>query len=261
MKNFTRFFLILFVANFLLAVSCSRKTKDILYLRGQLKDSTSVYHVDYIPKIESNDLLDIKLVSANDDASKLFTPPIDNSKSAISYSSGVAARGGYLVDVDGILELPFIGKMKVAGKTRSELETEIESKLSEYIKEPIIQIQIINFKITVLGEVGNPGTFNVPNEKITIFEALGIAGDLNITGKRKDIIVIREVGKKRMEFTVDLTSKDIFHSPVYFLKQNDLIYVSPNKAKINTSSYSQIYMPILSSLSLLLTAITLFLRY
>jgi polysaccharide export outer membrane protein len=217
--------------------------------------------VDYIPKIESNDLLDIKLVSANDDASKLFTPPIDNSKSAISYSSGVAARGGYLVDVDGVLELPFIGKMKVAGKTRSELESEIESKLSEYIKEPIIQIQIINFKITVLGEVGNPGTFNVPNEKITIFEALGVAGDLNITGKRKDIIVIREVGKKRMEFTVDLTSKDIFHSPVYFLKQNDLIYVSPNKAKINTSSYSQIYMPILSSLSLLLSAITLFLRY
>ena len=217
--------------------------------------------MDYIPKIESNDLLDIKLVSANDDASKLFTPPIDNSKSAISYSSGVAARGGYLVDVDGILELPFIGKMKVAGKTRSELESEIESKLSDYIKEPIIQIQIINFKITVLGEVGNPGTFNVPNEKITIFEALGVAGDLNITGKRKDIIVIREVGKKRMEFTVDLTSKDIFHSPVYFLKQNDLIYVSPNKAKINTSSYSQIYMPILSSLSLLLSAITLFLRY
>lgn len=261
MLKITKYIFFIATVHLILAVSCSRKTKDILLLQGQIKDSTTIFHVDYVPKIESNDLLDIKLVSANDDASKLFTPPIDNSKSAISYSSGVAARGGYLVDVDGVLELPFIGKMKVAGKTRSELESEIELKLSEYIKDPIIQIQIINFKVTVLGEVSNPGTFNVPNEKITIFEALGVAGDLTITGKRKDIIVIREVGKKRMEFIIDLTSKDVFHSPAYFLKQNDLVYVSPNNAKINTSSYSQIYMPILSSLSLLLSAITLFLRY
>lgn len=254
---------IFFIAtvHLILAVSCSRKTKDILLLQGQIKDSTTIFHVEYVPRIESNDLLDIKLVSANDEASKLFTPPVDNSKSAISYSSGVAARGGYLVDIEGGLELPFIGKMKVAGKTRSELESEIEMKLSEYIKDPIIQIHIINFKITVLGEVSHPGTFSIPNEKITIFEALGIAGDLTITGKRKNVIVIREVGKKRVEYVVDLTSKDIFHSPIYFLKQNDLVYVSPNKAKINTSSYSQIYMPILSSVSVLLSALTLLLRF
>lgn len=255
----TTFFIIFF--NFLLIlVSCNKRSQQIIYFQDSLKDSSSTFHVDYTPIIQSNDILDIKLVSANDEASKLFTPTID-SKSAISYSSGIAARGGYLVDLEGYIALPYVGKIQVSGKSRSDVEKIIEQKLSEFLKDPIIQIQIVNFKITVLGEVNRPGTYNVPNEKVTIFEALGIAGDLTLAGKRKPVKIIREVNKKRVEYSVDLTSSSIFNSPCYFLMQNDIIYVSPSNTKINLTSYSQLYMTIITGLSFVLSTITLFLRF
>lgn len=109
-----------------------------------------------------------------------------------------------------------------------------------------------------MGDVRNPGTFNIPNEKISIVEAIGIAGDLNITGMRKDIKLIRETNGTRKEYNIDFTDKNIFNSEFFFLKQNDIIYVPQNRAKISNSSFSQIYLPILSTLSIILSTITLF---
>jgi polysaccharide export outer membrane protein len=252
--------LLFFCGVFLLIFSCNKRAQEILYFQGQLKDSTTVLHTDYTPLIQSNDILDIKLVSANDEASKLFTPTYD-SKSAVSYSSGIAARGGYLVGLDGFISLPYIGRIEVAGKSRMEVEKIIEQKLSEFLKDPLIQIQIVNFKITVLGEVNRPGTYNIPNEKVTIFEALGIAGDLTLAGKRKTVKIIREEKNKRVEHIIDLTSSEIFNSPCYFLRQNDIIYISPSSTKINLTSYSQLYMTIITGLSFVLSTITLFLRF
>jgi polysaccharide export outer membrane protein len=244
----------------LLMYSCNKRAPEIFYFQGQFKDSTSVYHSDYTPLIQMNDILDIKLISANDEASKLITPEFD-SKTAISYYSGIAARGGYLVDLDGYIALPYIGRIEAAGKSRNDLEKLIEDKLSEYIKDPIIQIQIVNYKVTMLGEVNKPGIYNIPNEKVTIFEAIGIAGDLTLAGQRKTVTVIREENKKRKEFKVDLTSKDIFNSPCYFLRQNDIIYISPTKTKITLVSYNQLYMTVITGMSFLLSIISLFLRF
>jgi polysaccharide export outer membrane protein len=127
------------------------------------------------------------------------------------------------------------------------------------VQNPTILFKILNYKITVLGDVRNPGTFTIPNEKVTIFEAIGIAGDLLITGKRNNVKVIRESDTGRKEFIVDLTSSDVFNSPVFYLQQNDLVYVEPNRSKINSSiiNTSNVSL-VLSSVSVLLTIIFLF---
>ena len=255
-----------FLVTLLITVLCSfffnscKKAEEVLYFQGEFIDSTSELHSSYFPVIQKNDMLEVMLTTANEEATKLFTPAIQNNKTTVTYSSGVASKNGFLVDQNGFIELPFIGKILAHGKKRNDLEDEIESKLSEYIKEPIVLIQIINFKVTVLGDVRRPGTISVPNEKISLIEAIAIAGDLNITAERKKVVLIREVNGVRKEFIIDLTSKDFFSSQFYFLQQNDVIYVSPNRAKINSSSYSQIYLPILSSISLILTAINLIIK-
>lgn len=238
-------------------ISC-RNSENVIYFQGEFTNMNQKNHTSFVPVIEKNDLLDIKLISQNSEASALFTPKIDNSKSSITYMSGVPAKGGFLVNQKGEIELPYIGTLLVSGLTRDTIVAEIESRLSEYINEPIIQIQILNFKVTILGDVRNPGTFNIPNEKISIVEAIGIAGDLNITGMRKDIKLIRETNGTRKEYNIDFTDKNIFNSEFFFLKQNDIIYVPQNRAKISNSSFSQIYLPILSTLSIILSTITLF---
>lgn len=238
-------------------ISC-RNSENVIYFQGEFSNINQKHHTSFVPIIEKNDLLDIKLISQNSEASALFTPKIDNSKSSITYMSGVPAKGGFLVNQKGEIELPYIGTLLVSGLTRDAIVTEIESRLSEYINEPIIQIQILNFKVTILGDVRNPGTFNIPNEKISIIEAIGIAGDLNITGMRQDIKLIRETNGTRKEYNIDLTKKNIFNSEFFFLKQNDIIYIPQNRAKISNSNFSQIYLPILSTLSIILSTITIF---
>jgi polysaccharide export outer membrane protein len=145
----------------------------------------------------------------------------------------------------------------VANKGREEVENEIEKKLSEYIQNPIVQIQIINFKVTILGDVKTPGTYNVPNEKMTIMELVGIAGDLNISGKRKEVKLIREENGVLKEINIDLTQKNIFNQNTYFLQQNDIVYVKPNRAKLSNANVSQIFLPIISTISIMLSAISI----
>ena len=128
-------------------------------------------------------------------------------------------------------------------------------KLKDYINNPIINIQIQNFKITVLGEVRSPGTFNIPNERITFLEAIGLAGDLTINAVRKNIKVIRDEGGVKNEYSIDLTSKNVLKSPVYYLNQNDIIYIQPNQARVNSSNVSSSAGIFLSIASLLITTI------
>jgi len=237
--------------------SC-RNSDNVIYFQGEFSNIDQKYHSTFVPVIEKNDLLDIKLISQNTEASALFTPKIENSRNSITYSSGAPAKEGFLVNQNGEIELPYIGVLVVAGLSRDQVTVEIEKRLSEYINEPIIKVQILNFKVTILGDVRNPGTFNIPNEKLSIVEAIGIAGDLNITGMRKDIKLIREIGGSRKEYNIDFTDKNIFNADFFFLKQNDIIYVPQNRAKISNSSFSQIYLPILSTLSILLSTISLF---
>ena len=133
--------------------------------------------------------------------------------------------------------------------------------MKSYLNDAIVIIRILNYKITVLGEVKNPGTFTIPNERITLLEALGIAGDLNITAVRNNILVIREIDGKLTETRVDITKKEFFNSSVYYLQQNDVVYVEPNKVKINSALFNQTNVSTgISVVSLLVTILLLFTR-
>jgi polysaccharide export outer membrane protein len=242
---------------FFLIFSCESE-KKISYFQGDFPKENIQLSQNFDPVIKINDLLEIKLIATNDEAVKLLAPEVPNARSTVTYNSGGVAKGGFLVDPKGNIELPFIGEILAAGKTRSQVIEDIESKLSEYIKDPIVQLQIINFKVVILGDVKFPGTVNVPNERMTILEALGITGDLNITGKRTDIKLIREVGDSLVEYKVDLTNKMLFAQPYYYLVQNDIIYVTQNKAKMTSAGFSQIYFPILSAISLTIGILNIF---
>jgi polysaccharide export outer membrane protein len=174
------------------------------------------------------------------------------------YTIGAAAKSGYLIDSDGTINLPVIGVFPMAGLSRKQATLNLQERLEEYTESPIVQIQILNYKITVLGDVRTPGTYKIPNERITIIEAIGLAGDLKPTSERKNVLVIREVDGKKMEYRVDLTSKGIFSSPVYYLRQNDVVYVQPNVTALSESSFVRATGSIILSLtSLIITTITL----
>ena len=251
------FLKILFLVLLTLSLFSCKTAEKTLYFQGELSQQNIQLHEKFIPLIRINDLLEIKLTASNEEAVKMLTPEIPNARSTVTYSSGGVAKGGFLVNSLGEIELPFIGKFIVANRGREDVENEIEKKLSEYIQDPIVQIQIINFKVTVLGDVKTPGTYNVPNEKITIIELIGIAGDLNISGKRKEVKIMREENGVLKEYNVDLTQKNIFNQNTYFLQQNDIIYVKPNRAKLSNANVSQIFLPIISTISIMLSAISI----
>jgi polysaccharide export outer membrane protein len=251
------FLKILFLVLLTLSLFSCKTAEKTLYFQGELSQQNIQLHEKFIPLIRINDLLEIKLTASNEEAVKMLTPEIPNARSTVTYSSGGVAKGGFLVNSLGEIELPFIGKFVVVNRGREQVENEIEKKLSEYIQDPIVQIQIINFKVTILGDVKTPGTYNVPNEKMTIIELVGIAGDLNISGKRKEVKIIREENGVLKEYNIDLTQKNIFNQNTYFLQQNDIIYVKPNRAKLSNANVSQIFLPIISTISILLSAISI----
>ena len=251
------FLKILFVVLLTVSLFSCKTAEKTLYFQGELTQQNIQLHEKFIPLIRINDLLEIKLTASNEEAVKMLTPEIPNARSTVTYSSGGVAKGGFLVNSLGEIELPFIGKFVVVNRGREQVENEIEKKLSEYIQDPIVQIQIINFKVTILGDVKTPGTYNVPNEKMTIIELVGIAGDLNIYGKRKEVKIIREENGVLKEYNIDLTQKNIFNQNTYFLQQNDIIYVKPNRAKLSNANVSQIFLPIISTISILLSAISI----
>ena len=158
-----------------------------------------------------------------------------------SNSSNIAAYKiqGYLVSQEGFIVFPILGTINLAGKTTTEAQKLIAKMLNDggYIKEPTVSVRVINSKITVLGEVKNPGTFSYDEQNLSLNQAIGLAGDLTINGVRKDVMIIREVNGVRTYANLDLTSTDWFSSPYYYVKQNDIIIVNPNGPKIKTAGY------------------------
>ena len=163
----------------------------------------------------------------------------------------------YLIDGNGFILFPVIGKIKLGGLTKTQAETELNSVLREYIKKPTVSVTLMNFKVAVQGEVARPGIVNVVSERLTLPEALSISGDLTIFGKRENIMIVREANGKKTVERVDITKADFINSPYYYLAQNDLIYVEPNKVKMNSSKTDPNIGLILSSASLLITIIVL----
>jgi polysaccharide export outer membrane protein len=165
----------------------------------------------------------------------------------------------YLVDYNGNIEFPVLGTIKVAGLTRTELTEYLTKRISEYANDPIVNVRLTNFTVTVLGEVSRPGTFTIQDERVTLIEALGLASDLTIYGKRQNVRLIREIDGKKKFTEIDLTSINSVNSPVYYLQQNDVVYVEPNKARVRSSSYNQNNGIIISAVGTLATIVAIFL--
>lgn len=236
--------------------SCKTQKKTIYFQdSSQLKGTNNI---NFDPKIKISDLLSITILGIEPDAVKPFNIPNIGTAAIGGYTQGAPSAPGFLVDLEGNIDFPVIGKIKVADLTRTEIISLLKSKLDLYIPNPTVLLKIVNFKITVIGDVKNPGTFTIPNERVTIFEAIGIAGDLLITGKRNNVKVIREIEGVKKEFIVDLTSAKVFDSPVYYLQQNDLLYIEPNRSKVNSSLINSSNVGLLlSGISILLTIFVL----
>jgi polysaccharide export outer membrane protein len=245
----------------LLFSGCVSKSKiNYFQQKNETNDSlvANTSNRNYTPVFKFDDYLSIEVTSLDEESTKLFTlNSLNNANQMPNYANGIAATSGYLIDANGFINMPVIGEVKLVGLNRMEATELIKSKLTEFITNPIVNIRIQNFKVTVLGDVRIPGSYNIPNERITLPEVIGIAGDLNITGLRNNILVIRDVNGVKTEYRVDLTSKDVFKSPAYFLTQNDVVYIEPNRAKRNSSIISSTAGVLISITSLIVTTINL----
>ena len=161
---------------------------------------------------------------------------------------------GYIVEADGTIHFPQLGNIHVAGMQRKQLVDTLTQRLVKFVSDPIVTIQFLNFKIIVLGEVNKPGTLNVPEGKVTVVEAIGLAGDMPVTARRDNIMIIREKNGQREFGHVNLLSKNIFISPYYNLKQNDVVYVELTKEKVAATDQTQ--ARIRSNISLVTTALS-----
>ena len=211
--------------------------KRVIYFQDADVRNESMVTDDYELKIKKDDVLSIVVTSKNPELVKVFNSPIVNVSVSGASASGSQKVLSYTVGVDGFINFPVLGKIKVEGMTRKELVEYIETSLikNDYVKDPIVTVQFLNFKISVLGEVKNPGCYEIESERITILDAISKAGDLTINGKRDKVAVIRETDGKRVVTYHDLRSSDIFESPCFYLQQNDVVYVEPNKAKSSQS--------------------------
>ena len=233
--------------------------KDVVYLQDVKINSRVKAALQYRTVIHVDDLLSI-VVSCDDIETALpfNTPMIGLGQN--NTRTGNDQLYGYLVDTDGTIDFPVLGKIKVEGLSRTELASKLKKELSNYLKNPIVTIQYLNFKVTVLGEVKAPGSYKVNSERVSIFDALGMAGDLQINAKRKNVLVMREDGDEKVFAQLDLTSENIIHSPFFYLQQNDVVYVEPNKARIVGGNAGAFLPYVLSSISTLVAILAIAIR-
>lgn len=239
------------ILTLILAVGTScGNTKKVIYF-PEVKDGAIPSNTPFPESIiQKSDILNITITSPDPKASAPFN----------STAGGAAdAPQGYLVNNDGNIQLPVIGNIKAEGLTKPQLRDAISQKLTKgnLLVEPTVTIRFVNFRVTVLGEVNKPTVVAVPNEKISLLEALGLAGDLTIYAKRQNVMIIRETKDEKIIKRVNLNSDEIFTSPYYYLQSNDIVYVEPDKAKIASVSRGMQWFPIvMSGLSLAVIAVT-----
>lgn len=215
--------------------------------------------VNLEPVISKSDILSINVTSPNPDATLMFNAPNMAATQTNAAAGNIAPSSGYLVSQDGTIEFPALGKVMAAGLTKEKLKADITQKLldSKLLIDPIVTIRLLNYRVTVLGEVTRPTVVTVPNEKISILEAIGLAGDITIYGKKDNVLLIREEKNGKVIKRLNLNSSEIFSSPYYYLKSNDVVYVEPNSARVASSSRSQQLLPtILSALSFVAIILT-----
>ncbi len=208
----------------------------------------------YTPTVKAGDVLSIQVSSLNPEAATFFNPygatAAVGRVQPMTSNAVLPEMSGYLVSPNGEIELPLIGTVKVGGLTVSQTSAQIRTKLKTYLKEPTVNVRNQNFRISVMGEVMRPSLFTIPNEQISLLEALSLAGDVTIYGRRDNVLIVRESNGQKQFARVDLTRRDLFRSPYYYLHPNDVVYVEPGKARVANADRTYLLIPaILSALS------------
>jgi len=249
-----KYFLTLLLVSFITS-SCISK-KEILYFQDiENISNLQKENVNYKTVIRPNDILSIVVSGIDQKTVEPFNPV-----STASTSSNQPRLQTYLVDESGNIEMPVIGTMKLGYLTRFEAIELLKKEILKYVNEPVINLRILNFTVSVLGEVQRPGTFTIQDERITVLEALGLAGDMTIFGKRKKIYVVREENNIKSYGELDITSIDFINSPYYYLQQNDVVIVSPNKARIQGAAFNRNTPVFISVAGILISVISVLSR-
>jgi polysaccharide export outer membrane protein len=237
----------------LLSLSSCVSKKEVIYFQNVKDFETMVDTDSFTPKFKVNDIVTIFVSTFDLEAAKPFNLFIEGGG-----RNGQPQLIDYLVDIEGNIDYPVLGKIKLLGLTVQEVQILFKEKLSLYLKDPIVNIRIQNFRVSVLGEVRSSGRYDVSGERITILEAIALAGDLTIKGNRENVLVMRDFNGAKTYTRVDLTSKELFNSPVYYLTQNDVVYVQPNNSAISNASGDSRIGTIISITSFLITTALIF---
>ena len=252
-----RVFLYAVVVGIFVLSSCT-SSKEIIYFQNIDDAELKPLAAEYEAVIKKDDRLTI-VVSGPD---KTVCAPYNLTLNEMSTTGGAASSNpeqatlSYLVDVNGDIDFPILGKIHVEGMTRNKLVTYLTEEIGKDVKDPIVYVAFRNYKFTVLGEVRSPGTYTIDSEKYNILQALGRAGDLNLTAQRQDILLLREVDGVLTHHRIDLRDKDILESPYFYLQQNDIIYVTPSATRIATATTATgIWSVILSSITTMIAII------
>ena len=234
------YFSIAVIVSLLYLNSCTSR-KRIMYFNDitQIAKEDSTNFLKPL-KVQTGDILQIIISSINKDISLMYNP------SANFPNSNTVAQG-YLVDHDGNIELPQLGKLIVRNKTIDDINNLIKTELDKSIKNAFVSTRMLNFKVSVLGDVAKPGSFTIANERVSILEALSLAGDANVSAKRDDVLLIREREGKKSYVTLNLNDSKILSSPYYYLTNNDVIYIRPGLNKFISSSGAVQLLPLIAT--------------
>lgn len=245
--------------------SCQSVPKDITYLQDfdEYTQQPQTNLEKYEPTIKSNDQLLISVSAPILDQAQVaqFNLPMNTYLAQGETTVSSLSMQTYTVDKNGFINFPVVGEIKLEGLTRSQAIQLISQKVSVYLPDPIINLQISSFKITILGEVARPGTINIPDERITVLDALGRVGDLTIYGNRKNIKLIRDNNGNKEFHTYDLTKSDLLSSPYYYLQQNDILIVEANETRKKASKFGSAENYQISMLSLGFTAVSVIVSF
>ncbi|MEJ8756936.1 polysaccharide biosynthesis/export family protein [Pontibacter sp. H259] len=253
---------LIYILALIFLVSCSQR--NLVYFSDlHEKDEYTQKIVNTAePAIQPGDIISITVNSLSPESNILF-----NKGGAVSSTvdadllnaTNKIKDEGYLVDESGVIDFPVLGKVNLSGLTTKEAKNTIVAQLEKYLKDPIVNVRFLNFKVTVIGEVNRPSSFEVPNGKVSVLEALGMAGDMTVYGKRENVLIVREREGQRSMTRINLNNKDFLASPYFYLQQNDIIYVEPDKAKAAQANSNNRFIPVvvaaISALAIVLTRV------
>lgn len=244
-KDYLRYIFVVPVLICCFFTSCVSTQKSV-YFKNISDTVIAPVQGNFEPVIHKNDVLQIVVSSMNPEDAVVFNTP-----SAVA--SGGGSQTGYLVSEQGFIDYPVLGQVKAAGLTKEQLAVYLREELNKrkMMKDPVVSVRFLNYRVTVLGEVSRPGVVSINNERMSIMEALGMAGDITINGKKENVLLIREIDGQKVVKRLNLNDDNILSSPYYYLASNDVVYVEPTKARVaNASGNRQTISIILSSISL-----------